>query len=138
MGRYTRRGRAPALTVLTEFHFISKNFLVQTSTHSVPITFHLPALPRKQPPPNPTTMPLDHISLVVPQPTLDPLITFLTTTLSHIGFKEIVRPIPDVVGLGEGNPYLWITGLVPEGVEDESLKKLLKGLHVAFVAESEF
>jgi hypothetical protein len=83
-------------------------------------------------------MPLDHISLVVPQPTLDPLITFLTTTLSHIGFKEIVRPIPDVVGLGEGNPYLWITGLVPEGVEDESLKKLLKGLHVAFVAESEF
>ena len=82
-------------------------------------------------------MPIDHFSLIVPQPKIDPLITFLTTALAHLHFKEIVRPVPNVVGLGEQAPYFWISGFVPEGVEEKSLDSLLKGWHIAFTAESE-
>jgi hypothetical protein len=82
-------------------------------------------------------MPIDHFTLLVSQPKVDPLITFLTTALAHLDFKEIVRPVPNVVGLGEQAPYFWISGLVPEGVEENSLENALKGLHIAFTAQSE-
>ena len=81
-------------------------------------------------------MPIDHFSFMVPQPKLNPLISFLTTSLGHMGFKEMFRPIDHVVGLGEQVPYFWLTGCVPADVQEESLMKVLKGLHVAFRAES--
>lgn len=81
-------------------------------------------------------MPLDHFSILVPQPKLEPLITFLTTSLEHLSFKEILRPVPNVVGLGESAPYFWITGHVPEDIEEKSLDILLKETHIAFVAEN--
>lgn len=82
-------------------------------------------------------MPIDHFTVRVPQPKVDPLIAFLTTALAHLQFKEIMRPVPNVVGLGEQAPYFWISGHVPEGVEEKSFDLLLKGLHIAFTAESE-
>jgi hypothetical protein len=81
-------------------------------------------------------MPIDHFSFMVPQPKLDPLISFLTTSLAHMGFKEMMRPMDNVVGLGEQVPYFWLTGCVPGDVQEESLMKVLRGLHVAFRAES--
>jgi len=81
-------------------------------------------------------MPLDHSSLVVPKHKVEPLITFLTTSLAHMGFHEVVRPVPNVVGLGERAPYFWIDGEVPADVDEKSIDSLLKKLHFAFTAEN--
>ncbi len=82
------------------------------------------------------TMPLDHFSLVVPTSKVEDLITFLTASLQHVGFKEHMRPIPTVVGLGEDRPYIWITG-VDSQTGDEEQESLLKKHHIAFTAHSE-
>jgi hypothetical protein len=34
-------------------------------------------------------MPLDHFTLTVPQGKLDEIVTFLTASLGHLGFKEL-------------------------------------------------
>jgi hypothetical protein len=83
-------------------------------------------------------MPADHFSLVVPEAKLEDLISFLTTSLGHLGFKEMMRPVPHVVGLGEESPYLWISAPCPENVDGKSIDGLLKQIHVAFAAESKF
>ena len=44
-------------------------------------------------------MPADHFSLVVPQAKLEDLVSFLTNSLGHLGFKEMMRPVPNVVEL---------------------------------------
>lgn len=82
-------------------------------------------------------MPIDHFSILVPKTKLNPLISFLTTSLGHMGFKELFRPIDNVVGLGEQIPYFWLKGCVPDDVSEESLMTVLKGMHLAFRAESE-
>lgn len=82
-------------------------------------------------------MPLDHFTVLVPQTKIEDLVTFLTASLNNLGFKEIIRPIPDVVGLGENTtPYFWIAAL-PEDVEEDSPKPIVKSDHMAFAAESE-
>jgi hypothetical protein len=82
-------------------------------------------------------MPLDHFAIYVPQSKFDDLVAFLTTSLSHLGFKEITRPFPTLVGLGESTPYFWMSGLA-EDEEDKTLSAILKKDHIAFTAESEF
>lgn len=56
-------------------------------------------------------MPLHHSSYPVPMDKLEDEIKFLTAALGHMGFKEMLRPVPGVVGLGEQKPYFWISGI---------------------------
>ncbi|KAL8715449.1 MAG: hypothetical protein Q9220_000783 [cf. Caloplaca sp. 1 TL-2023] len=77
-------------------------------------------------------MPLDHHSLLVPSSAIAPLTDFLTTSLSHMGFKPHVRFGPTVVGLGETVAYFWLAGT--DEVDEDTMKKLCRGNHVAFTA----
>ncbi|TAQ91421.1 hypothetical protein B7494_g132 [Chlorociboria aeruginascens] len=83
-------------------------------------------------------MPLDHFFITVPASELDGLVTFLISSLQHIGFKEYVRT-PTHAGLGDGTPYLWIAGDMPEDVE-KTIRSVQKDLftkqHVAFSAKN--
>lgn len=81
-------------------------------------------------------MPLDHFSIYIPISKIDAIVAFLTSSLQHLGFKEFIRPVPFVVGMGESKPYFWITGINPEEVDEKMLEVLLKKQHIAFTAES--
>lgn len=83
-------------------------------------------------------MPLDHFSITVPTSSVDGVAKFLVSSLGHMGFKEFVRPIPTVVGLGDSKPWLWISGKDAENGDQKSQEALLKGTHVALTAESKF
>jgi len=80
-------------------------------------------------------MPIDHAAVVVPQSKLDELVAFLLTSLSHLGFKEIMRPAPHAVGLGDVAPFFWLTGVEDADVDAKTLELILKKTHVAFTAE---
>lgn len=78
-------------------------------------------------------MPLDHFNLCVPEEKLQGVTEFLLKSLEHMGFKEIMRPVPHIVGLGEGyNPYLWLAGMKEEGEPGR-----LRATHVAFTAKGQ-
>ncbi|KAL8679786.1 MAG: hypothetical protein Q9186_003951 [Xanthomendoza sp. 1 TL-2023] len=84
-------------------------------------------------------MPLDHFSLAVPASKVDPLVSFFTTSLAHMGFKEHIRYGSYIVGLGEENAaYFWIAGIVPEDTDEKTVEAVLRKQHIAFTAESEF
>lgn len=80
-------------------------------------------------------MPADHFTLAVPETKLAEVIVWLTSSLEHLGFKELMRPAPNVVGMGEGIPYLWIQGFNPEGMSEETLAMLMNNTHIAFTAK---
>lgn len=82
-------------------------------------------------------MPLDHFSLAVPQSKFEDFVTFLTTSLQHMGFKEQMRPIPTVVGMGDTSPFLWAAGVALDDGSEKTLEGLLKRQHIAFTAESQ-
>jgi hypothetical protein len=82
-------------------------------------------------------MPLDHFGIVVPQAKLEGVVTFLLASLQHLGFKEHMRPIPTVVGLGDAMPFMWITGADHENGDTKTQEELLKKSHIAFTAESQ-
>lgn len=82
-------------------------------------------------------MPLDHSSVTVPASKFEQTVSFLTTSLAHLGFKELYRPIPTVVGMGEEKPYFWVDARADiDAREEEVLLKVLKTTHIAFAAES--
>lgn len=81
-------------------------------------------------------MPVDHFTLSVPLSKFEGIVSFLTTSLAHMGFKEHRRPIPTAVGLGEAHPYFWIGVADPNEVDEKSLDYLLKSNHIAFTADS--
>lgn len=99
-------------------------------------------------------MPVDHFTLTVPRAKLDEVVTFLTTSLAHLGFHEMyvryfsktchpylfcdsrVRPIPTVVGMGETKPYFWLNTVNLEGDEAKGFEAGLKAQHIAFSAKS--
>lgn len=81
-------------------------------------------------------MPVDHFTLTVPRAKLDEVVTFLTTSLAHLGFHEIVRPIPTVVGMGETKPYFWLNTVNLEGDEAKGFEAGLKAQHIAFSAKN--
>ena len=64
------------------------------------------------------------------------MVTFLTSSLQHMGFKEHMRPIPSVVGMGDATPFLWTAGLSSKDGDEKTQETLLKRQHVAFTAES--
>ena len=80
-------------------------------------------------------MPLtvDHMCLIVPASKLDKMADFLISALKPWGFKEMMRPVPNYVGLGDQLPFFWIAGI--EG-DTETLEKVMKSQHTAFRAES--
>jgi hypothetical protein len=78
-------------------------------------------------------MGLDHFAIPVPAAKFEETIKYLTTSLAFSNFKEITRPIPTVVGLGETAPYIWLSAV--EGDEAE-FKNVLKNMHIAFSATS--
>ncbi|KAI9673449.1 MAG: hypothetical protein M1817_002911 [Caeruleum heppii] len=81
-------------------------------------------------------MPLDHFSLCVPQSKLDDTVNFLASSLKHMGFKEHMRPIPTVVGMGDAVPFIWIAGVGAEFGDEKTQVTLLKRQHIAFTAEN--
>lgn len=81
-------------------------------------------------------MPIDHFSLTVPLTKLEAMVIFLSTSLHHLGFKEITRPIPTVIGMGEGMPYFWLSTL--EDGDEKTIDAILRKQHVAFNAKSKF
>lgn len=87
-------------------------------------------------------MPVDHFSIWVPTSSFEPLVSFLTSSLSHMGYKDMVRMphVPALCGMGDHTgAFMWIAGLNAETPEEEkALKKVLTRQHTAFVAESEY
>jgi hypothetical protein len=81
-------------------------------------------------------MPLDHFNFQVPQDKFEDVITFLKTSLEHMGFKEYFRPIPHVIGMGDANPYLWISAIDTKDQDSKIWESFLKHTHIAFTAES--
>lgn len=81
-------------------------------------------------------MPLDHFSLTLPAPKVAPLVTFLTSSLAHLGFKEHTRYGPYIVGLGEETAYFWLAGILSEDADEKTVVEMLKKQHIAFAAES--
>ncbi|KIN07020.1 hypothetical protein OIDMADRAFT_15973 [Oidiodendron maius Zn] len=73
-------------------------------------------------------MPLDHLSVPVPQDQFENIITFLTTSLQHLGFKEMFRPVPTLVGMGETTPYFWVNAV---DTKEPAVRR-----HIAFSAEN--
>ena len=81
-------------------------------------------------------MPLDHVNISVAQWEVEVLASFLLNSLKHMGFKEIMRPVPFCIGMGEMVPYLWIVGSAPEDCDHKTQQECLRMKHVAFSAES--
>ncbi|RDL35720.1 Uncharacterized protein BP5553_06332 [Venustampulla echinocandica] len=82
-------------------------------------------------------MPLDHFSVIVPAAKLDGMVEFLISSLGHLGFKEHMRPIPTVIGMGDAMPFLWLYGAeAAEGDVATTQEKLIKMQHIAFTAEN--
>ncbi|KAL8994961.1 MAG: hypothetical protein Q9169_005202 [Polycauliona sp. 2 TL-2023] len=82
-------------------------------------------------------MPLDHSSITLPASSVAPLLTFLTSSLAHLGFKELVRYGPHVIGLGEEKAYFWLAGILSPETDGKTVEEMLKKQHFAFRAEKE-
>lgn len=82
-------------------------------------------------------MSLHHFCVLVPPAKAEGLITFLKASLAHLDFKEFLRPVPGMVGLGRDSPYLWIDSYhVASEAEINAVQKMLDVMHVAFKANS--
>lgn len=82
-------------------------------------------------------MSLHHFCVLVPPAKAEGLITFLKASLAHLDFKEFLRPVPGMVGLGRDRPYLWIDSYhVVEEAEINAVQRMLDVMHVAFTADS--
>jgi hypothetical protein len=76
---------------------------------------------------------IDHTAIVVPASQLDGVVTFLLAALKPLGLKEMMRPVPNSVGLGDQTPFFWVTGI--EG-DEKTLEAVMKNEHTAFTAAS--
>ena len=81
-------------------------------------------------------MALDHFSFIVPKSSLEGVVAFLASSLQHMGFKEMIRPVPYVVGMGDTKPFLWIACIDAKDVDQMTVEIFLKNQHIAFTAES--
>ncbi|KAL5393279.1 hypothetical protein DPSP01_000104 [Paraphaeosphaeria sporulosa] len=80
-------------------------------------------------------MPLDHFSIIVPESSLEPLVSWLLAANALFGFKEITRPVTHVVGLGEARPYFWVIS-DPTTKATEAQVREWRKMHVAFTVNS--
>ena len=74
---------------------------------------------------------IDHTAIVVPADKLDDVVKFLLAALGPLGLKEMMRPIPNSVGLGDQTPFFWVTGI--EG-DSKTLQAVMQNEHTAFSA----
>ncbi|KAI9804109.1 MAG: hypothetical protein M1825_001511 [Sarcosagium campestre] len=73
-------------------------------------------------------MPIDHSAIRVPASKFDETVTFYLKALAPLGYVEIMRPFPQLVGLGAGGkPDFWI------GVTDG--ETVAPAVHFAFTAQ---
>ncbi|OAP59138.1 hypothetical protein AYL99_06436 [Fonsecaea erecta] len=78
-------------------------------------------------------MSLHHLAYPVPFSKVEDEVAFLLAAFGHMGLKEVMRPAPGVVGLGEFGPWLWVTGIEErQPISDEN--KILRN-HVALHAK---
>ncbi|KAF2174200.1 hypothetical protein M409DRAFT_16469 [Zasmidium cellare ATCC 36951] len=80
-------------------------------------------------------MPLDHFTICVPEGKLEEMVSWLLAANSCFGFKEMLRPVPHVVGMGEDRPYFWIVS-DPTTKSSESQIKEWRKQHIAFTVET--
>jgi hypothetical protein len=78
---------------------------------------------------------IDHTAIVVPASKLDDFVKFLLAALEPVGIKEMMRPVPNSVGLGDQTPFFWVSGL--EG-DPETLEAVVRSEHTAFSASSKY
>ena len=80
---------------------------------------------------------IDHIGITVPHAKLEEEVKFFEKALSPLGVKELWRPIPEVVGMGDSmqNPFLWVSG-VERGTQNPITTEG-PAWHVAFKAKGE-
>jgi lactoylglutathione lyase len=71
-------------------------------------------------------MPIDHIGLNVPVESFDSIVEFYKKALTPLGYKEMMRPVDNVVGLGEKVPDFWIAA------DTEAKTPAAGQLHLAF------
>jgi hypothetical protein len=71
-------------------------------------------------------MPIDHIGLHVPVESFDSTVEFYKTVLTPLGYKEMMRPVNNVVGLGEKVPDFWIAAIT------EQKPPPVAPIHIAF------
>jgi hypothetical protein len=76
---------------------------------------------------------IDHTAIVVPASQLDGVVNFLLAALKPLGLKEMMRPIPNSVGLGDQTPFFWVTGIEGDAKTPEAV---MKNEHTAFTAAS--
>lgn len=81
-------------------------------------------------------MPLDHFNITVPEANFEDLITFLQESLAHLGFKEMMRPMPKLVGMGDTEPFFWMSSCPSEGTDMSAYKTALKKTHIALNAQN--
>lgn len=76
---------------------------------------------------------IDHAAIIVPASKLDDFVKFLLAALGPLGLKEMMRPVPNSVGLGDQTPFFWVTGV--EG-DAKTLETVVLREHFAFTAAS--
>lgn len=86
-------------------------------------------------------MPFNHVGIPVPSRHFDATVQFYLAALAPLGYTELIRPVPDVVGIGpEGKPELWFskdrtTMTTHEGDDNDDDGTSMK-LHIALDAAS--
>lgn len=80
-------------------------------------------------------MPLHHISLHFPPSKFDAVLTFYLAALAPLGYRELSRPGPRIIGLGvpATGPEFWIHGHGNENTCEDDQQK--EKVHAAFRAE---
>ncbi|EAS37108.3 glyoxalase [Coccidioides immitis RS] len=82
-------------------------------------------------------MGFSHMGFCVPQHKFDETVSFYLAALQPLGYKEMMRPVDNVVGLGVYYPDFWITGVKSDDNQDaDEDSKQQKPLHVAFSTNS--
>ena len=89
-------------------------------------------------------MGFSHIGFCVPHHKFDETVAFYLSALAPLGYKEHMRPVDNVVGLGVYYPDFWITGVKDgeaeaegQGEEDATAAQTnRKPIHIAFSANS--
>lgn len=85
-------------------------------------------------------MGISHLGFCVPQRKFDETVSFYLTTLAPLGYKEMMRPVENAVGLGIYYPDFWITGVPDEEWSDNQDGSMRldekKPIHIAFSANS--
>ncbi|KAH8657666.1 Glyoxalase/Bleomycin resistance protein/Dihydroxybiphenyl dioxygenase [Xylariales sp. PMI_506] len=62
-------------------------------------------------------MRVEHFVSYVTKSQVDEEVNFFLNALKHCGFQEIMRPEPNIVGMGVDRPFFWIFGVLEERIQ---------------------